>query len=508
MTRVRQLAPWIVRAILGLTASALFGQTGDDLRYKINYQCNGERIEVSYCRHDSDMAGVAPTTPQNDYCLVYYPDRPKRGGFMVQEAELRRDIITKLQACGALPSPQGQASSHNTLQPTSADAYYQQGRKYSDAKQYPQAIEAFNKSIAMRPTSEAYDALGVVYFQTKQFANAVAPFQQAARLDPTNAGYQYNLGGLYYVNHQNDKAIGPLREAIRLKPNYPDALDILGSSYVELAKLDDALKVYRALQKLDQDNANRLYQRIIEADLDAKEKAKPSATKRAEAYRNLDVGTLQAKAAKGDDAAMKRLADTYYAQHDSANGLKWTIAAAERGDAELQNELGWRYQNSTPKDLAQARKWYRKAGEQGLDTAQLNLCESYAAQFALDQGVISGAGKDDPNAPITPIEGNQADIDEAFNWCEKGGDQALYLAQWYIGVLNARGGPGHPPDYAEAYFWLTAGGLKSGAVFLKKVGQHLTDAQRAEIEKRAATFHPEPMELFHDMMNKASGQQN
>ena len=240
--------------------------------------------------------------------------------------------------------------------------------------------------------------------------------------------------------------------------------------------------------------------------MDAKEKAKPSATKRAEAYKNLDIPTLQAKAAKGDDAAMTRLADVYYAQHDNANGLKWTIAAAERGDPEVQNGLGFQYQNA--KDINQARKWYRRAAEQGLDSAQLNLCESYAGQFGLDDGVISGAGKDDPQSAITPIQGNLADIDEAFNWCERAADQALYLAEWYMGVLNAKGGPNHPVDYAEAYFWLTNGGLKSGAVFLQKVGKHLSAAQRAEIEKRAANFHPSPMELFHDLMTNGPAKQH
>ena len=67
------------------------------------------------------------------------------------------------------------------------------------------------------------------------------------------------------------------------------------------------------------------------------------------------------------------------------------------------------------------------------------------------------------------------DIDEAFNWCEKAGDQGLYLAQWYMGVFNAKGGPNHPADGDR---------------------------------KAAANFHPDPMEVFHDIMNKGSAQQN
>ena len=520
----RQLTRGICDAALVLAACALFAQSDDGLRYKVNYQCNGEKVQVSYCRHDSDTADMPRTAPQNDYCLVYYPDRPKAGGFTVQKAELRGDVVRKLQACGALASPQGQApvqsaSAQNTppqntaptqtaAAPASADSYYQQGLQYANAKQFSQATEAFKQSIAIRPTGQAYAALGLVYFNLKDYPNAIAAFQQTVKLAPNVAEPQYDLGVLYYTTRRYSEAVNPLSEAVRLKPALAGPYVALGSTYIALAKLDDALKVYRALQKIDQDKANKLYLDITRADLDAKSKAKPSATTRAAAYKNLDIATLQAKAAKGDDAAIKRLADVYYAQKDSANGLKWTIAAAEHGDAELQNDLGWQYQNATPKDIAQARKWYRKAGEQGLDSAQLNLCQSYATQFGLDDGVISGAGKDDPQSPITPIQGSQADLDQAFNWCEVAADHGMYLAEWYMGVLNAKGGPNHPADYPEAYFWLTKGGLKSGAVFLQKVAHHLTPAQRAEIEKRAANFHPDPMELFHDMVGPGSAQPN
>jgi tetratricopeptide (TPR) repeat protein len=522
--RVRQLTPGICGVALVLAAGALFGQSDDGLRYKVNYQCNGEKVQVSYCRHDSDTADMPRTTPQNDYCLVYYPDRPKAGGFTVQAAELRGDVVRKLQACGALPAPQARAPAPNTsaqsaasqsptpapttAAPPSADSYYQQGVQYANAKQFSQAADALKSSIAIRPTGQAYGALGTVYFNLKDNPNAIAAFQQAVKLAPNVPEYQYDLGFLYYANHQYSQAVDPLREAIRLKPSLADPYVALGTTDIALAKLDDALKVYRALQKVDQDKANKLYLDITNADLDAKSKAKPSATTRAEAYKSLDAQTLHAKAAKGDDAAMHRLADVYYAQRDAANGLKWTIAAADHGDPELQNDLGWQYQNATPKDIAQARKWYRKAAEQGFGSAQLNLCQSYAAQFNLDQGVISGAGANDPQSPITPIQGSQADIDEAFHWCEDAGDQGLYLAEWYMGVLNAKGGPNHPADYSEAYFWLTTGGLKSGAVFLQKAGKHLTDAQRAEIEKRAGNFHPNPMELLHDMLETGSAPQN
>lgn len=97
----------VVTTLLSIRAVA---QSGSDiqLHYKVYYQCGGERVQVDHCRHDDDGPGYQPTPPQKDYCLVYYPDRPKNGGFMVQTTELRSDIINKLRACGTLNNPQPQ----------------------------------------------------------------------------------------------------------------------------------------------------------------------------------------------------------------------------------------------------------------------------------------------------------------------------------------------------------------------------------------------------------------
>jgi hypothetical protein len=69
------------------------------LEYKVYYLCNGERVMVTRCRKDSDQPGFPPTQPDQDYCQVSYPDRPKRGGFEASGVELRGDLIKKLQEC-------------------------------------------------------------------------------------------------------------------------------------------------------------------------------------------------------------------------------------------------------------------------------------------------------------------------------------------------------------------------------------------------------------------------
>lgn len=532
----------LATALCLLFATSALAQS--DLTYNFHYTCNGETLVVAYCRHDSDMAGSPPTIPERDYCLAYYPDRPKRAGFTVQKAELRSEIIKKLQACGALGGAETTTDRQtHSPQPTAssmtADDYIKQAEPYFNGKDAHKALEPLKQSIALRPSAIAYNDLGIAYTNLNRYSEASSAFERAARLDSSNAYIQLNLGYSYLKLKQYNNAVRALRESLRLKP-LPDAANELGMAFedsgydsdaiaaykqaihieptfsaaysnlgelsVKMNKLDDALSAYRQLQKFSQDDADELYMDIIEAEADAK--PKPSATERAKSYTDLGTAALVAKANNGDDAAMKRLSELYFARHDAVNGLKWEIKAADHGDAELQNALGWRYANGSgaTKNILEARNWYRKAGEQGYETAQLNLCQSYAAELNLDDGVLNDTSKDNLS-PIAPLQGSKADIDDAFLWCERGGDRGMYLAAWYAGVLNARGSATHPPNYSDAYFWLMKGDLRAGAAFRQKVMQHLTSAQRTEIQQRASKFAPDPMELYHERMLKKSAQQ-
>ena len=488
---------------LMLTGNICRAQSGDGLRYKVKYQCKGEAVVVEYCRHDSDRPGFPPTIPQNDYCSVYYPDRPPRNGIILPSVILRSEIVRQLQECSALPRPLAWAPKQGN---TVAEQMELASRSFA-AKDYPAALAQYQKVLTLSPdpaTQAMADLkIGWIYDNASKFDKAIPFLRESTRLSPGNGGAFYELGYASYSLKQYGEALASLQKAVQLLPNDISARHWLGSTEAALGRIDDALASYRVLQRLSVDEANDLFLEITQADLDAKAK-QSSVDKRAEAYRTLDSSALLAKANQGDDAAMKRLSDLYFEKKDSANGLHWKIKAAERGDPELQNNLGWYYENN--KDVSEARKWYAWAGEQGGESAELNLCTSYASQFGLDQGVISGADKDNRQSPITPLRGSKADIDEAFRWCERAGDRGMYRAAWFAGVLNAKGSADRAPNYEDAYFWLANGGLPAGAVFREKVGMRLTPAKRAEMEKLASGFHPSPMTLLHERMQKATQQ--
>jgi tetratricopeptide (TPR) repeat protein len=139
-------------AVLGTSGAQSTPDT--QLRYKVDYQCNGERVQVGHCRKDDDGLGYGPPTkPQENYCMVYYPDRPKRGGFIVQSAELYDVVVKKLQACGALA---GSAVAKSQSSNRTARDYRGEGEKYVDAKDYAHAVPLLQEAVRLNPN----DALG------------------------------------------------------------------------------------------------------------------------------------------------------------------------------------------------------------------------------------------------------------------------------------------------------------------------------------------------------------
>jgi TPR repeat protein len=111
--------------------------------------------------------------------------------------------------------------------------------------------------------------------------------------------------------------------------------------------------------------------------------------------------------------------------------IEWYRRAAERGDANAQNNIGFLYDKGlgVGQEYTQAALWYRKAAEQGNADAQNNIGLLYTKGLGVPQ-----------------------DYTEAMQWFRKASDQGSASAQGNIGFLYERG-LGVSQDYAEAIRW-------------------------------------------------------
>lgn len=150
----------------------------------------------------------------------------------------------------AQPSATNNRPQPNASAGTEAEAYYEQGKKYLEAKEYTKAIEAYKKAIALQPVSAAYKDLGNAYSSLKQYSEAVAAYKQAVRLKPDNAVALFGLGLAYIELEQYENAVTALREALRLKPADADYNHQLGNAYFYLKRSPEAVVAYKQAIRL------------------------------------------------------------------------------------------------------------------------------------------------------------------------------------------------------------------------------------------------------------------
>jgi TPR repeat protein len=129
-----------------------------------------------------------------------------------------------------------------------------------------------------------------------------------------------------------------------------------------------------------------------------------------------------------------------------------------------------------PQDYAEARKWWRKAAEQGEAQAQYSL------------GIMYNQGKGVPQ-----------DYVEAVKWYRKAAEQGLANAQYSLGVMYALG-QGVPQDFVLAYMWLNLaasrlpvaeGEEREKAVKIRDLtASKMTPYQIAEAQRLAREWKP------------------
>jgi tetratricopeptide (TPR) repeat protein len=101
---------------------------------------------------------------------------------------------------------------------------------YNQAKNYPKAVELYQKALAMNPNDATlHNGLGSVYANTGKIAEAQAEFEKSAQLDPANASRAYyNLGAIMYNSGKMDEAAAAFKKATEADPKYADAYFLMG----------------------------------------------------------------------------------------------------------------------------------------------------------------------------------------------------------------------------------------------------------------------------------------
>ncbi len=132
---------------------------------------------------------------------------------------------------------------------------------------YEQAIEAYNKALAIKPNlASAYSGLGWVFKVLEEYEKAIETFNQAISLDPDNVFAYYEIGRIYMKDARYKKAVEILEQAIQIDPEDIETLCALGYSYKQLGRYEEAIEVYDKAYDLVRDEFTIFYSLDLDDD--------------------------------------------------------------------------------------------------------------------------------------------------------------------------------------------------------------------------------------------------
>jgi tetratricopeptide (TPR) repeat protein len=134
--------------------------------------------------------------------------------------------------------------------PNSYRTYQLQGEYWVARKNFPKAVDAYERALALKPTaSQIHLALGWIYLNEDRFEKAVVQLEAELRTDPYSMSALVGMGQVYFKLGQTGRAREYLRQALTINPKSPEAHVWLGKvsaqeeSYADaVVHFQDALK--------------------------------------------------------------------------------------------------------------------------------------------------------------------------------------------------------------------------------------------------------------------------
>ncbi|MBI5205534.1 MAG: tetratricopeptide repeat protein [Nitrospirae bacterium] len=125
--------------------------------------------------------------------------------------------------------------------PLKARGYFNRGNAYVEKEKYNDAIEDYNRAIALNNRfTDAYFNRGVAYFLTGLYDKAIEDYSMAINLRTANTNAHFHRGIAYGRKGEHDKAIEDYSMVISLNPGNSDAYTNRGISYSIIGQTDKA----------------------------------------------------------------------------------------------------------------------------------------------------------------------------------------------------------------------------------------------------------------------------
>ncbi len=140
--------------------------------------------------------------------------------------------------------------------PSEADVYVDRGIVAFEAKQYGEALQAFQEALRLSPDNvNALYYSGLTYTVLQQYAAAQAVLEQAQKLAPQDPDVAFQLGVTYFLQQQYDKAEPLFRQVYAVQPQRVNLGYYLGFLEYRKRAYREALGFFRATVPSDENFA-------------------------------------------------------------------------------------------------------------------------------------------------------------------------------------------------------------------------------------------------------------
>ncbi len=146
---------------------------------------------------------------------------------------------------------------------TESQSHYKEGVRFSLAKKWPDAAQAFQKAVMADPDyALAYANLGVALSQMGQHKEALLSFEEALRKGYDDPHLRYNRGISFGKVNLLEEAEAEMKQALKLNPRMVKADFDLGVIYILQERFDAARAQVDALYPRNEKLARKLFEKI------------------------------------------------------------------------------------------------------------------------------------------------------------------------------------------------------------------------------------------------------
>src|SRR3989344_215711 len=105
------------------------------------------------------------------------------------------------------------------------------GLLYSTLGKTEEAIRYSQAALSLQPSYAGYHNLGLIYANQRDFPKAIDAYERALKMNPASYRDWYQLGLVYSSDLKFDDAVKSYERALEVNPRFTDAALGLGSAY-------------------------------------------------------------------------------------------------------------------------------------------------------------------------------------------------------------------------------------------------------------------------------------